>query len=443
MDLEQIAINSNASIFRNIDPTTNMYVFHPSTLDELKVAIAKAKEQDLPIVPKGGGTSLSGACTGGNFNKVIITTRSLKAVHNINTKNQTATVDAGVTPVELNKHLASKNYRFYVSPSSESAAHMGGMLNTDAGGADAWLNGTMLDNTQAVDLVDYDGNEIHITHEGSSSSNSSQSKDLERLDLNLGDIAQSHGTLGFIHQLTVKIRSITSGKINTGVWSFPDVNAFGRGIQTIISQQIPLHYSEGIVEVHPSLEDETSFPILFTSFPEKVTDLMLNLDGFELVSQEDHLKMRALRKSLPKRNPPIGAQKAYFEGYGIPQLHLNKLGDILEEIDEIWRTDGIEPFLRYGHSPCKWYVNHKPVYGMIMHAREVVAKRNSTQIMNTLEKVLDYCDKKGIIPKPEHKWPYQKTQKKDRLILLQQLLGNKFNPFVLKATRKELIPLML
>ncbi|MHA2059153.1 MAG: FAD-binding oxidoreductase [Candidatus Ranarchaeia archaeon] len=443
MDLEQIVVNSNASIFRNINPTSNKYVFHPSSLVELKTAIEKAKKHNLPIVPKGGGTSLSGACTGGNFDKVIITTRSLKAIHSIDIKNQTATIDAGVTPVELNKHLATKNYRFYVSPSSESAAHMGGMLNTDAGGADAWLNGTMLDNTQAVDVVDYNGNEIHITRDGAVSSNANQTKDLEQIGLNLKDIAQSHGTLGFIHQITVKIRPITSEKINTGVWRFPDVNAFGKGLQNIISQQIPMHYSEGIVEVHPSLAEETAFPILFTSFPDKVTDHLLNLDGFEVVSHEDHLKMRALRKSLPKRNPPIGAQKAYFEGYGIPESHLNKLGDILEEIDEIWKTHGIEPFLRYGHSPCKWYVNDQPVYGMIMHAREVVAKRTATQIMSTLETVLDFCDKRGIIPKPEHKWPYQNTQKKDRLIELQQHFGEQFNPFVLRATRKDLIPLML
>ena len=118
MDIEQIAVNSNASIFRNINPETNKFVFHPSSIEGVKTSIAKAKNHNLPIVPKGGGTSLSGACTGGNFDKVIITTRSLKSIHEINLKRHTATVDSGVTPVELNKHLAPKNFKFFVYKSN-------------------------------------------------------------------------------------------------------------------------------------------------------------------------------------------------------------------------------------------------------------------------------------------------------------------------------------
>ncbi len=443
MDLEQITINSNASIFRKIKPESNKCVCHPTNLNEVKTSIEKARKLNLPIVPKGGGTSLSGACTGGNLDKVVITSRALKTIHQIDVRSHTAVVDAGVTPVELNKQLEPLGFKFFVSPSSESAAHLGGMVNTDAGGADAWLNGTMLDNTVSVDLIDYEGNEIQVSHDKAISFNKNQNRMLQDLNLKLSDIAQSHGTIGFIHRLTVRIRPRQDEKINAGLWRFSNVNAFGQALQTIISEKIPLYYGEGIVEVHPKLDVDTQIPLLITSFPERVTEHLQNMEGFELVSRETYLKMRALRKALPKRNPPTGSQKAYFEGYGIPYPLLNKLGDLLSEIDAIWRNHAIEPFLRYGHSPCKWYVDDTPHYGMIMHAREIVAKKTPLQIMRILDEILTFCGDKGLVPKPEHKWPYQNTQKKERLKQIRQHLGGNFNPFIFTASQTDLSSLIL
>ena len=153
--------------------------------------------------------------------------------------------------------------------------------------------------------------------------------------------------------------------------------------------------------------------------------------------------MRKLRAELPKKNPDQGLQKAYFEGYGFNEQNLTRFGELIDKIDSIWLEDGYKPFLRYGHGPCKWYSNDSPVYGLIMHAREITGTQTGQETFNTLRKIIHLCEKENIIPKPEHKWPYMPSEKKERLQKLSRILGAQFNPFILDYSLDDLQTLVL
>ena len=58
--LNKIIIGANASIFQKIDPDSNVAVFTPTNESELKEAITLARENELHITKKGGGSGLSG-----------------------------------------------------------------------------------------------------------------------------------------------------------------------------------------------------------------------------------------------------------------------------------------------------------------------------------------------------------------------------------------------
>ncbi len=75
--LRRIIIGSNASIFQKIDPDSNIAVFSPTNESEINEAITFARENNLPITTKGGGSGLSGACTGASRKKVVISAMRL------------------------------------------------------------------------------------------------------------------------------------------------------------------------------------------------------------------------------------------------------------------------------------------------------------------------------------------------------------------------------
>ena len=119
--MDRIVISSNASLFRKIDPSTNNGIFYPSTTEEVLEAIAISKRKAIAITVKGGGSGLSGTCTGGNVTKNIISTLRLKKMLSIDQKNKIARVQAGITPDELNRKLP-EGMRFRVAPSSRDTA---------------------------------------------------------------------------------------------------------------------------------------------------------------------------------------------------------------------------------------------------------------------------------------------------------------------------------
>ncbi len=221
--LTRIVIGANASIFQKIDPKSNIEVFTPQNEDEIKEAITFARENKLSITVKGGGSGMSGACTGASRDKVVISTMGLKRIHELNFEKNYAIVDAGITPDELNEIIQNEreNWKFFVAPSSRDIATLGGILGTDGGGNDAWLAGTMVDNVLAVELFDYNNNKINVEKTSDDFDNltiddnllvkvTCDDKKIEKQLLekkfSLMDIAGSHGVLGFISRIKVRIK---------------------------------------------------------------------------------------------------------------------------------------------------------------------------------------------------------------------------------------------
>ena len=90
-------------------------------------------------------------------------------------------------------------------------------------------------------------------------------------------------------------------------------------------------------------------------------------------------------------------------------------------------------------------VNDKKIKGIIMHSREKRPEELTPKIVfDAIVDLVDACEELGVTPKPEHKWPYSKnTLKHKRLVELTDVLGKKFNPFLLDCKLEELADLVL
>jgi len=131
-------------------------VLRPSREEQLPSLIRTVGDLGLKIIPRGGGTGLTGGSVPVTNNCVIINTEKLTRIHNIEYKDfphlgkdvkiPVLKVEAGVVTSDAMAHVAKDNLVFATDPTSAWASTIGGNIAENAGGKTAVLWGTAIDN---------------------------------------------------------------------------------------------------------------------------------------------------------------------------------------------------------------------------------------------------------------------------------------------------------
>ncbi|NWF95969.1 MAG: FAD-binding oxidoreductase [Candidatus Thorarchaeota archaeon] len=337
MKIRDVVAGANASIYYRMNFKLIKGVFYPRTENDVIEAIRLAQEHGFDVTPKGGGSGLSGACTGGNRERIILSSLQMKEVLGFSKDQGYVDVQAGTTPDEINAVLQPSGLRFWVAPSSRDVATVGGILSTDGGGNDAWINGTMRDNTLRVKMVLYDGRLIVVDHKGVRSPDKELEAQLNSAGMTLNDVAGSHGTLGFITELRLVVRPAKTQKLVGGVSHFADCSEMGKAIDRMVRANSPIVYGEAITSVHEDIRGELTPPLLILEFPEAYEHEIAGMSQYTRYDPTALKAMKDIRLKLPKRNPVRGRQLALFEDYGFYGESLVHMQERIDEIDNLLR----------------------------------------------------------------------------------------------------------
>jgi FAD/FMN-containing dehydrogenase/Fe-S oxidoreductase len=143
-------------------------IVYPDAASEIPRLIRKIKELGLTIIPRGGGTGLTGGSVPVQNNTVVINTEKLNKIGEIRTLQENGNsipiieVEAGVVTDDVIEYCDERNYIFATDPTSSWASTIGGNIAENAGGKKCVMWGTAIDNIYSFTLVDPEGSLITV-----------------------------------------------------------------------------------------------------------------------------------------------------------------------------------------------------------------------------------------------------------------------------------------
>lgn len=170
-------------------------VVFPETIEEVQSVLCYANKNKIPVVARGAGTNLVGACIpvrGG----IILNFAKMNKIIEINKTNMTAKVQPGVVVGDLQNKVSEIGLFFPPDPSNLKVSTIGGAIAQSAGGPKTFKYGTTKDYVLGLKVVLADGRLLEV---GTNTIKNATGYHLEQLFIG------SEGTLGIVVEATLKL----------------------------------------------------------------------------------------------------------------------------------------------------------------------------------------------------------------------------------------------
>jgi glycolate oxidase len=306
-------------------------IVKPKDSRDVSKLIKIAIKNDIPVVPRGGGTwGLGGAVpTNGG---ILLDMGGLNNILKIDKRNLSVTVEPGITWKEVDDKLSAKGFLLGSYPSSAPGASVGGWINTGGIGIGSYKYGGVDQQVRSMEVVLPDGRIIKAGFDKVLANSSGYNLS--------GLFMGSEGTLGVITKVTLKMHPAPE-EIRPISYIFPDLNKIPRAIFEITRTRVtPWHISfvdghhieflkESGIDV-PDAEGVINFTYegskVVLDYEEKVTDgIMKKYKGMKMDSHfsehewsERYYELRAKPLGptalVGEAFIPVGSLKEMIEG---------------------------------------------------------------------------------------------------------------------------------
>ena len=209
-----------------VDTATPDAVVLPNDTADVAKLSRFCHQHDVPIVPRGAGTGLSGGAIpveGG----VVVSFARMSRILEIDVPNMRAVVQPGLVNLHLSTAAAPHGLYFVPDPSSQKACTIGGNVAENSGGPHTLAYGVTTNHVTGLELVLSDGSVVRL---------GGKAVEYEGYDL-IGAFVGSEGTLGIVTEITVRLTPLPEDK-RTILAAFPTIDGASETVSAIIGAGI-------------------------------------------------------------------------------------------------------------------------------------------------------------------------------------------------------------
>jgi glycolate oxidase len=323
-----------------------LLVVLPSTTAQVAAVLRYCKEQQLKVVPRGAGTSLSGGALP-LADGVLLGMAKFNRILEIDYPNRCAVVQPGVTNLGITQAVEAAGFYYAPDPSSQIACTIGGNVAENSGGVHCLKYGLTTNNLLGIELVTIDGEMIRL---------GGKHLDAEGYDL-LGVMTGSEGLLGVVTEVTVRILKKPS-MARAMLIGFASTEDAGNCVAAVIGAGIipggmemmdrpAIHAAEAFVHAGYPLDAEALLIVELDGPAAEVDHLVATVEELARANRAASLR---ISRDEPERLKFWAGRKAAFPAVGrispdyycmdgtIPR---GRLAEVLREISALSQRHGL------------------------------------------------------------------------------------------------------
>ncbi|MFJ4523100.1 FAD-binding and (Fe-S)-binding domain-containing protein [Streptomyces sp. NPDC088810] len=149
-------VTMDASNYRRVP----LGVVAPRDADDVAAVLEVCRARGVPVVARGGGTSIAGQATGTGV--VLDFTRHMTGLLELDPGSRTAVVQPGLVLDRLQETAAPHGLRFGPDPSTHSRCTLGGMIGNNSCGSHSVAWGTTADSVRELSVVTARGQRLRL-----------------------------------------------------------------------------------------------------------------------------------------------------------------------------------------------------------------------------------------------------------------------------------------
>ena len=201
-------------------------VAFPRSVEDMVACVRAAARHDLPVVPRGSGTGLTGASTPIGDALVVVTSK-MDRILEIRTEDRLGWVEPGLFNLDLGIALQGSGFTYMPDPSSQQVSSIGGNVATNAGGPHCLAYGVTSAHVLALDVVLPDGSVERLGSEGPEAAG---------YDLR-GVVVGAEGTTGLVAAVCVRLTPEPPA-VRTLLLDFPTTEDCAATVSTIVARGV-------------------------------------------------------------------------------------------------------------------------------------------------------------------------------------------------------------